>query len=66
MNGPDSIRPVSPESAQIRQNSTAAAKDEERLKKIQELQQKVASGNYRIDLRLLAERLIDSGVLQDE
>ncbi|WP_029421626.1 flagellar biosynthesis anti-sigma factor FlgM [Alicyclobacillus macrosporangiidus] len=65
MNGPE-FRPVSPEPVKTDSlDANIAKRSAERQQKIAELKARVESQQYSIDLQKLAQRIQESGVLDD-
>ncbi|MCL6598698.1 MAG: flagellar biosynthesis anti-sigma factor FlgM [Alicyclobacillus macrosporangiidus] len=64
MNGPE-FRPVSPEPVKADSLDAKTTRGAERQQKIAELKARVESQQYSIDLHRLAQRIHESGVLDD-
>lgn len=66
MNGADFNKPIQPEvTSNVRESGTVDKKSAERQAKLADLKARVETGQYKVDTRTLAQRIIDSGVLNN-
>lgn len=64
MNGSEFLKPIQPNSGSTIHDG-ADRKSSERQEKVAELKARLESGTYRADLPTLAQRILESGVLDN-